>query len=88
VQTLNIFWEEWDGKHRGTCIDIAAMAHAHGVINIIMDIEILALSMSQEVGLRMPHWKKIWVMCVFCMVKLYVFPITLNLSTEYGPDAG
>ncbi|KAH8890042.1 hypothetical protein GQ53DRAFT_842284 [Thozetella sp. PMI_491] len=64
---LSFFWESWDGEHKGSCINIAAMAWAHGGFEIALDIWMLALPAWQIVKLNISKEKKIWVLFIFGM---------------------
>lgn len=53
------------GEHVGRCINIYAMAWAHAIINIALDVWMLALPASQVWGLKMPLRRKLGVMVMF-----------------------
>ena len=53
------------GEHVGRCINIYAMAWAHAIINIALDLWMLALPASQVWGLKMPFRRKLGVMVMF-----------------------
>ncbi|CZR62826.1 related to integral membrane protein PTH11 [Phialocephala subalpina] len=54
---INYFWHSWDGEHKGRCININDLGWANAGLSIAVDLWMLALPMSQLVGLRL-HWKK------------------------------
>ncbi|KAG8161106.1 hypothetical protein KVR01_009370 [Diaporthe batatas] len=62
---MSYFWDMWDGEHVGRCINIYAMAWAHAIINIALDVWMLALPASQVWGLKMPLRRKLGVMVMF-----------------------
>ncbi|POS69965.1 CFEM domain-containing protein [Diaporthe helianthi] len=62
---MSYFWNMWDGDHVGRCINIYAMAWAHAIINIALDVWMLALPASQVWGLKMPFRRKLGVMVMF-----------------------
>ncbi|KAH8751071.1 hypothetical protein F5883DRAFT_608593 [Diaporthe sp. PMI_573] len=64
-QPMSYFWDMWDGEHVGRCINIYAMAWAHAIINIVLDVWMLALPASQVWGLKMPFRRKFGVMVMF-----------------------
>lgn len=53
------------GEHVGRCINIYAMAWSHAIVNIALDLWMLALPASQVWGLKMPLRRKIGVMIMF-----------------------
>lgn len=69
---INYFWLQWDGQHRGQCININALAWANASISIALDIWMLAMPLSQLKTLQL-HWKKkIGVALMFFVGTLYV----------------
>jgi hypothetical protein len=54
---VSLYWKNWDGEHQGKCFDVNAIGWANAVISILLDGWMLALPISQIVGLKL-HWKK------------------------------
>jgi hypothetical protein len=54
---VSFFWTKWDEAHQGKCFHNNAMAWANACISIILDFWMLALPISQIIGLQL-HWKK------------------------------
>jgi hypothetical protein len=65
-------WEQWHGEHRGTCLDINAIAWSSASISIALDIWMLALPLSQIRSLKLDWKKKIGVGLMFAFGTLYV----------------
>jgi hypothetical protein len=64
---ISFFWDKWDGEHRGTCMDINALAWANAALSIALDVWMLGIPLSQLPALRL-HWKKkIGVGMMFCV---------------------
>lgn len=62
---IKFYWESWDQEHDGRCIDIHALGWAHAVINIVLDIWMLAIPLQQVTQLQLPWKKKIGVALMF-----------------------
>lgn len=62
---MSTFWLNWDDEHPGTCININAMAWSHAIINIVLDIWMIALPATQIWGLHMAWKRKIWPLIMF-----------------------
>ncbi|GJC84899.1 satratoxin biosynthesis SC1 cluster protein 4 [Colletotrichum liriopes] len=54
---ISFYWTKWDLEHKGTCLDINAIAWANAGISIVLDFWMLALPLSQIKSLNL-HWKK------------------------------
>lgn len=54
---ISYYWNQWDGLHKGKCINVNGMAWANAIISIVLDVWMLGLAISQLVHLQM-HWKK------------------------------
>lgn len=68
-QPLDWFWNRLrqETTETGSCIDVNAMAWAHAIINIVLDLWMLALPASQILGLQMALGKKLQVMSMFAL---------------------
>lgn len=69
---MNLFWEDWDGKHHGQCLNSNAIAWAHASINILLDFWMLALPASRIWGIVVPKGKKSGVHTMFGLGIVYV----------------
>ncbi|KAK1984978.1 CFEM domain-containing protein [Colletotrichum cereale] len=54
---VSFYWTKWDQEHRGTCLDINAIAWANAGTSIVLDFWMLGLPLSQIKSLNL-HWKK------------------------------
>jgi hypothetical protein len=54
---INYYWNQWDGEHRGRCINLNALGWANAATSIALDIWMIGLPMSQVLKLNL-HWKK------------------------------
>ncbi|KAH7410677.1 CFEM domain-containing protein [Cadophora sp. MPI-SDFR-AT-0126] len=54
---ISYYWGQWDGLHRGKCINVNGLGWSNAVISIILDFWMLGLAISQLLHLQL-HWKK------------------------------
>jgi hypothetical protein len=54
---INYYWNNWDGEHQGTCLNVNALGWSNAAISILLDAWMLAIPMSQVFSLHL-HWKK------------------------------
>jgi hypothetical protein len=54
---IDFYWTSWDGQHEGSCLNVNGLGWSNAVISIVLDSWMLALPISQLVGLQL-HWKK------------------------------
>jgi hypothetical protein len=92
---ISYVWTNWDGLHEGKCIHVAAFTWTHAVINICIDIWMLAVPLWQISSLQMSLKKKIGVglmffvgtfVTVISIVRLYalvIFSRSSNLTYDY-----
>ncbi|TLS29031.1 hypothetical protein PpBr36_00082 [Pyricularia pennisetigena] len=80
-QPVSYFWTRWDGQHRGTCVDINALAWSHAVISIALDVWMLAVPLSQLRALRLNWKKKLGVALMFCVGTLVTVVSVLRLQS-------
>ncbi|OBR14518.1 Integral membrane protein [Colletotrichum higginsianum IMI 349063] len=59
------FWTGWDGKHEGKCLDLNKIGLSHVALNIVLDVCMLALPVTQIYKLQMDRRKKIGVIAMF-----------------------
>ncbi|EFQ32399.1 CFEM domain-containing protein, partial [Colletotrichum graminicola M1.001] len=64
-QPINYFWTGWAKETEGSCIDLNSFSEAHGGFNVVLDIWILLLPLSQIYKLNMKPKKKLGLMLVF-----------------------
>ncbi|KAL4879257.1 hypothetical protein BJY04DRAFT_220375 [Aspergillus karnatakaensis] len=64
-QPLNYFWHMWDGGHEGHCIDHAALIWSHAIINIVLDVVIIALPMPTLLALNLSCGRKAGICVMF-----------------------
>lgn len=62
---ISFYWKNWDGEHEGKCIDVNAVGWANAAISILLDGWMLALPLSQIVGLNLNWKKKVGVASMF-----------------------
>jgi len=56
-QPISYFWTQWDGMHKGKCLDINAITTSNAAISIALDLWNLGIPLWQLWGLNM-HWKR------------------------------
>lgn len=66
------FWENWDGEHQGSCVNINILGWSNAGISIALDVWMFALPVSQLVGLQMYWKKKVGVLIMFAVGTLWV----------------
>lgn len=54
---INYSWNQWDGLHKGKCLNVNGLGWANAIISIVLDFWMLGLAVSQLVHLQL-HWKK------------------------------
>lgn len=67
-------WHNWDGQHKGTCINLNALVASHAAVNIFLDLLVLALPMPELINLSMSRKNKIYVIMMFSIGALLVLP--------------
>jgi hypothetical protein len=60
-------WTSWDGTKSGTCVSINGLIWSHAVLNIAIDLWLLAIPLSQLVHLQLSWSKKCGVILMFCL---------------------
>ncbi|KAK2057114.1 CFEM domain-containing protein [Colletotrichum caudatum] len=66
-QPLNYVWDGWTGKMEGRCFSSNPPALAHGALNLVLDVWMLFLPVSQIYKLNIPRKQKLDVMFMFSM---------------------
>ncbi|KAI1344489.1 hypothetical protein F5Y15DRAFT_113185 [Xylariaceae sp. FL0016] len=64
---IQYFWLQWDGVHRGQCIDVRALVWASAIVGIILDFWLILLPLLFVVHLQLPRKTKIFVCSMFAM---------------------
>lgn len=54
---ISYYWTQWDGLHKGKCLNVNGLGWANAIISILLDVWMLGLAISQLVYLQL-HWKK------------------------------
>ena len=65
-------WTRWDGEHQGTCVNFNALVWTIAVVNIALDLWMLAVPLHTLRGLNLGWKKKLGVALMFCVGALYV----------------
>jgi hypothetical protein len=65
-------WLHWDGEGNYQCNHINAQGWSAAILNMILDILVMALPLRQLYRLRLSVKKKIYVMCMFSLGTLCV----------------
>ncbi|KAL4880274.1 hypothetical protein BJY04DRAFT_219272 [Aspergillus karnatakaensis] len=77
-------WERWDGEHKGQCLDQHAILMSHAIINIVLDVVVIALPLPTLLRLNLSLTKKVGV-CMMFVIGLVVTVISiLRLTTSMG----
>ncbi|KAI6781621.1 CFEM domain-containing protein [Emericellopsis cladophorae] len=64
---VSYFWLKWDGLHEGQCLEANAIAWSNAIMNICLDVWILAVPLWELRSLQL-HWKKkVGVALMFCV---------------------
>ncbi|CAI7663970.1 unnamed protein product [Penicillium glandicola] len=88
-------WLRWDGEENFQCNNINAQGWASAVVNMVLDITIMALPLKQLYHLNLSMKKKLYVICMFSLGifvtlvsilrldSIIVFAATTNLTWDY-----
>lgn len=71
---LQYFWTRYDGFSEGTCIDLGSFFAAFSVLNVSLDLFLLALPIPMVLKLHMSARKKMIVCALMMLGILYVSP--------------
>jgi hypothetical protein len=69
---IKYYWTQWDGEHEGKCISHNSLLLAHAVINIVLDVVVIALPMPVLLKLQMSLEKRIGMCLMFAVGIVYV----------------
>lgn len=64
---VDYFWHQWDGVHKGRCLDINSITWSNAAISIAIDIWVLAVPLWQLKSLKLDWRRKIGVGLMFCV---------------------
>ncbi|KAK1984437.1 hypothetical protein LZ30DRAFT_432757 [Colletotrichum cereale] len=64
-QPVSYFWTGWSKETEGKCISVHAFSEGHGGFNVILDVWMLLLPLSQIYNLNLRLQKKLGVMLMF-----------------------
>ncbi|KAK1566335.1 uncharacterized protein LY79DRAFT_572223 [Colletotrichum navitas] len=93
-QPISYFWTGWTRETEGRCISLNSFSEAHGGFNVILDVWILLLPLSQIYNLNMKLKKKLSVMLVFGIgmlftaVSIYRLYVLEDFAKSYNVTAG
>jgi hypothetical protein len=73
-------WLRWDGEENFQCNHINAQGWASAVINMVLDIIVMALPLKQLYKLNLSIKKKSYVICMFSLGILFVGPHIIHLT--------
>ncbi|KAL5340231.1 hypothetical protein BJX70DRAFT_387454 [Aspergillus crustosus] len=78
---ISHYWTRWDGEHEGRCTSHNALLLAHAVINIVLDVAVMAIPMPVLIKLQMSLEKRIG-MCMMFAVGIVVTVISILRLVE------
>jgi hypothetical protein len=76
----NYAWEQWDGEHEGKCMDQQAILMSHAIMNIVLDVVVIALPLPTLLRLKLGRDKKVGVCVMFVIGILWVTLYTLWMA--------
>ncbi|KAL4916728.1 hypothetical protein BDW62DRAFT_218554 [Aspergillus aurantiobrunneus] len=94
---ISFYWNQWDGEHSGRCSSHNDLLLAHAIINIVLDVVVIALPMPILFKLQMSLEKRIGmclmfavgivvtVISVFRLVEAVGFNSTTNPTKDFVP---
>ncbi|KAI6778178.1 uncharacterized protein J7T54_002713 [Emericellopsis cladophorae] len=81
---ISYMWTQWDGEHKGKCVNDAAYVWTNAATNIALDVWILAVPLWELRHLQL-HWKKkIGVALMFSLGAFQdlAYPVRVNHEAE------
>ncbi|KAL4933239.1 CFEM domain-containing protein [Aspergillus undulatus] len=78
---ISFYWNQWDGEHEGKCSSHNNLLLGHAIINIVLDVLVIALPMPVLLRLQMSLEKRIG-MCIMFAVGLVVTVISILRLVE------
>ncbi|OLN89008.1 hypothetical protein CCHL11_06051 [Colletotrichum chlorophyti] len=67
---ISYTWKRWDGEHQGRCHDINLQTWAHATVNIILDIVVVSMPLSQILRLNWRWRQKLGAGMMFAVALL------------------
>lgn len=67
---LNYFWTRYDGSSEGTCIDLGSFFFAFSILNVSLDVFLLALPIPMVLKLHMSLRKKL-IVCALLLLGIF-----------------
>ncbi|KAI8933113.1 hypothetical protein NX059_009756 [Plenodomus lindquistii] len=62
---VSYIWERWDGEHKGKCINFHVFGWVSAVVNIVLDIAVVAVPIPELLRLSLSTKKKVYVIMMF-----------------------
>ncbi|TDZ29026.1 hypothetical protein C8035_v004595 [Colletotrichum spinosum] len=62
---LSVYWEGWAGERESKCLDYLPLVLSHAIINLILDLWMIVLPITQLYGLHLAFKKKFGVILMF-----------------------
>lgn len=62
---VHLAWTQWEGLEQGKCINFIAATYANGIVNIIVDVVMVAMPIYEVSKLNLSQRKKIGVAVMF-----------------------
>jgi hypothetical protein len=85
---VNYAWNQWDGEHEGTCIDINTGTYINASLNMVLDLVILLMPMPMLFKLHITYSRKqktlIVVMFSFGIIVTVVSALRVRTLFVYG----
>ncbi len=83
-QPLPYFWMQWQGLHEGHCGNYNILAWVAAATGIVFDVWLLALPLSQLVGLTLPSKRKVMggLMFFFGIGYVVIFPPAVLMISD------
>ncbi|KAM0461542.1 hypothetical protein ACHAPV_004248 [Trichoderma viride] len=83
---ISFFWTNWDGEHKGKCLNSNAIGWANAAISIALDVWMIAIPMWQVRGLNL-HWKKKVGVAIMLLVGTFIVRLQflVNLGSSANP---
>ncbi|KAL6899925.1 putative PTH11-type G-protein coupled receptor protein [Trichoderma evansii] len=85
---VDYYWHQWDGVHKGKCLDINSITWSNAAISIAIDIWVLAVPLWQLKSLKLDWRRKIGVGLMFCVGTFVTIVSILRLQTIIQFRAG
>ncbi|KAL4733771.1 hypothetical protein BDV11DRAFT_209946 [Aspergillus similis] len=81
---ISYYWKQWDGEHEGRCSSHNSLLLAHSIINIFLDILVIALPMPVLARLQMSIEKRVGVCLMFAAGLVVTVISVLRLVETVG----